>query len=65
MRRKTAVKLLMSMGYDRNFANVILDKGHKRGSSNENCVHGTWLNYFKENWYCGDYRLKLKEGMYE
>lgn len=59
MKRKTAIKLLMSCGYDRNSANAILDACHKNGSSNENCVHGTWLMYFRESWKRGDYRFEV------
>lgn len=59
MRRKTAVKLLMAYGHDRNSANDILDACHKNGASNENCVHRTFLMHFKEAWKRGDYRFDV------
>lgn len=55
MKRKTAIKLLMSLGYGRNEANLYLDERHNQGQSNERAVYGRWFMHFKESWLRGDY----------
>lgn len=55
MKRKTAVKLLMSIGYDRNEANLYLDERHNQGYSNERATYSVWFKHFKERWLRGDY----------
>lgn len=55
MKRKTAIKLLMSIGYGRNEANLYLDERHDQGYSNEKAVYGRWFTHFKEKWLRGDY----------
>lgn len=54
MRRKTAIKLLMSIGYDRNEANLYLDERHNQGYSNEKAVYGRWFTHLIESWLRGD-----------
>lgn len=50
MKRKTAIKLLMSLGYDRNEANEYLDTNRGSTYTNESRVHGAWFMAFKEQW---------------
>lgn len=51
MTRKKAIKLLMSLGYDRNAAKEYLDKNRRPGYTNESRVYGAWFTTFKELWH--------------
>lgn len=54
MKRKTAVKLLMSLGYDRNSANEYLDTNRGSTYTHEVRVHGAWFMAFKDHWLRGE-----------
>lgn len=65
MKRKTAVKELMSLGFDRNDANLYLDDGRIEGSTNEDSVVAAWTMQFEYGWGRSDFKivcLKIKEG---
>lgn len=57
MTRKKAIKLLMSLGFDRNEAKEYLDKNRGPGYSNKSRVYGAWFMAFKKSWSDGDYRF--------
>lgn len=50
MKRKTAVKMLMSLGYDRNEANEYLDTNRGPTYTHESRIYGAWFMTFKELW---------------
>lgn len=58
MKRKKAVKLLMSIGYDRNEANLYLNANRGPGYTNKSRVYGAWFMAFKKIWHRGDYRIE-------
>lgn len=59
MKRKTAIKLLMSIGYDRNSANLYLNQRQKQGYTNEKSVYGPWFINFKDQWYRRESMIKV------
>lgn len=64
MKRKTAVKELMSIGFDRNDANLYLDYGRNNGWTNEDSVDVAWTMQFEYGWGRRDFKiisLKIKE----
>lgn len=58
MTHKKAVKLLISLGFDRNEANEYLNANRGPGYTNECRVYGAWFVAFKKSWNRGDYRIE-------
>lgn len=58
MTHKKAIKLLMSLGFDRNESNEYLNANRNPGYTNENRVYGAWFVAFKKSWHRVDYRFE-------